>query len=317
MNRRTILRATAALGAGALAGCVSSGDPGDGDGADGSPSDGPTDTPDGTTDPDSDPTDTPTDTPTPSDGIAVREARVSTVATGCVTDDRSAPRLTVDPDGPSVGLSGSFRTPNPCHRVTFESAEYDPDADELSLVLGVEPVDGTCASCVGMAEFDGVVSLEGGLPGSITLSHDGETLATATPGDPDGSGPEGTPSLVDSEFEVVDAGPGTTEDRVDVSFDPEAGRVVVGGTIPGSNGCMTAALGGAEYRPDEDALSVDVVTTRREGTEGQACTQAILGIDYEARFEFDGGLPETVSVSHDGDGVATGGYGSARGGDGD
>jgi hypothetical protein len=99
-----------------------------------------------------------------------------------------------------------------------------------------------------------------------------------------------------------------------VSFDPEENTVVVTGTITGHNGCMTAALGSASYDPETDELSVGVVTTRREGTENQFCTQEVVALGYEATFTFEGGIPHSASVSHDGEGVLGAGYDSASAG---
>ena len=95
----------------------------------------------------------------------------------------------------------------------------------------------------------------------------------------------------------------------DAAFDEDGSTVTVTGTIVGSNGCMTADLGSANYDGDADQLDVNVVTKERE--DSGMCTQPLVGIDYEAAFSFDGGIPSSVSVSHDGDGVMSAGYGSS------
>lgn len=141
---------------------------------------------------------------------------------------------------------------------------------------------------VGTAALAGCAS--GGDPGTGDTSTD--TVAT------DGGADQSTVS--DSNFTVTGQESGTQVDEATVQFDAETVRV--DGTIWGSNGCKTAVLGGADYTANTGELTVAVVTTDREDA-GDACTQAIVEIGYEAEVRFEGGRPDTVVVTHDrGDG---------------
>ena len=72
---------------------------------------------------------------------------------------------------------------------------------------------------------------------------------------------------------------------------------------------MTADLGSASYDAETDRLDVNVVTMERE--DSGMCTQQLVGIEYKATVSFENGIPSGVSVSHDGDGVMSAGYGSS------
>lgn len=106
--------------------------------------------------------------------------------------------------------------------------------------------------------------------------------------------------ISDSRFAVIDRTAAATEPMAGVSFDQSEGLVRITGTIEGSDGCKTAALGAIDYRPDADELQVAVLTNDRPGTGEKACTQALVYISYEATVSFSGGLPSAASVSHDG-----------------
>lgn len=105
--------------------------------------------------------------------------------------------------------------------------------------------------------------------------------------------------LVNKSFTVTESGSGTERNEATIDFDAEATEVVVTGTIPGANGCKTAELGAVQYDEQADQLSVTVQTIDIPDS-GDACTQAIVEIDYEARFTFAESLPSEVSVTHDG-----------------
>jgi hypothetical protein len=102
---------------------------------------------------------------------------------------------------------------------------------------------------------------------------------------------------------------GRNRDVTDIAFDTEAGEVVVDGTISGNDSCRRATLGSLEYDESAGKLTVGVETTDIEGCEAGAT--ALVGIDYEGRFEVDGELPSAVTVSHDGQTVAGAAHESA------
>lgn len=150
----------------------------------------------------------------------------------------------------------------------------------------------------------------GALAGCLSSAADGDGDGD----DGDGSTPTDTPtatpsptasptktsgcSPVEEEFTVENVGSGTGKNEATVSFD---GDVVVDGTIRGKNGCYTASLGSVGY--EDGSLTVVVESHEKEGAE--ACTQALVDIDYLATFTFDGELPDTVTVEHDVDGERT------------
>jgi len=109
--------------------------------------------------------------------------------------------------------------------------------------------------------------------------------------------------VTDTRFTVTGRASGTQVSDATVTFGD--GTVVVEGTIWGANGCKTAELAGVSYDGDADELTIAVATTDREGA-GDGCTQAIVEIDYRAVVTVDGGLPGSVTVTHDhGDGPTT------------
>lgn len=115
--------------------------------------------------------------------------------------------------------------------------------------------------------------------------------------------------------EQVPGSPGVTEPRLDVTG-RECGeganrasvavlddRVMIEGTIAGSDTCDTAALSGVSRRED-GALTITVGAVREsDGTE--ACAQCITDIDYTATIPFDTPAPERVVVIHESLGETT------------
>lgn len=302
MNRRKFLHRTGILGALALAGCTSQDDTGTDpeNGSDGS--DGGT----GST--------PPTSTP---DGISVVDSSVNTTRTMCASDEAEAVDISIDDSEQVVSFTGRMQASTPCHDVIAESTSYDADDDTLSIVLGTDRRDEACVDCVGELVFEGTVTLEGGLPGDVTVLRADTVLGSTRSDIETPTPPPQSPSLVDSSFTVTNVGPGVETNDTDISFERDSNVVVVTGTIPGSDGCKTAKLDSAAYDDATDTLTVSVVTTDREGTEDKACTQSIIEIDYEARFTFEGGLPTVASISHDGQGIASAAHGTASAGEAD
>lgn len=282
MNRRTFLRRSSALGALTLAGCIADDD------TNGTNS-GDTPTPDEPTSPE------------------VVGSSIERTGKGCASAEHGQASASMNDSEMTVSFSGRIITATPCYSPTLESVEYDAESDTLTITVGAEQKDKVCVDCVGEVQFSGTVEFEGGLPGDVTIVHDGETL-TAGSGSAEGS--EETPTLQASSFSVIDISSSSPEHTADASFNPDEETVVVTGTIVGSNGCMTADVGDVNYDAESDQLSVDVVTTKRDDA-GDVCTQQLVAIDYEATFSFDGRIPSSVSVSHDGQGVMSAGYGSS------
>jgi len=154
MNRRELLGRVAALGsAGVLAGCLTSPGGGSGDGGDGGDGGG---------------------TPTPSVG----DRTIETTDSGCGSGGEAAVAF----DGDAVRVTGTIQAPDPCHRAKLLSATYDPDADRLSVSVGVvERTDvAACAQCIAGIEYEARITFSNGLPAEVAVDHDGEAVTTAS-----------------------------------------------------------------------------------------------------------------------------------------
>ena len=75
--------------------------------------------------------------------------------------------------------------------------------------------------------------------------------------------------------------------------------VTVEGCIVGRNGCMVASLASATYDAEADELAVRVAT-RDDADTDELCTQQLVERGYTVSVQFDGGLPGTTTVTHDG-----------------
>jgi hypothetical protein len=147
-------------------------------------------------------------------------------------------------------------------------------------------------------------ALLAGIGGAIAASTAGCTGGppTAAGSDGDDGGDEtttaGGPQLVGKSLtaELPACTDSEAPDRASVSR--EGTTVTVEGTIGGSDGCQTAALAAATYDAGADELRVDVKTEKRKSG---ACVQCLVEIDYVADFSFEGGLPGSVVVSHEGE----------------
>ena len=285
MNRRTFLSGTGALGALTLAGCMAD-DDSDGDTGDTpSPAGG--------------------DDPTP----AITGSSIERTDNGCASGDSDYASTSMDENAMTVTFSGRVETGNPCHQPTLEATTHDTKADRLTITVGIEAENGVCVDCVGYIDFSGTVAFEGGLPGDATVVRDGEPFSPASGGTDSETASDSSITFQASSFSVTGISPGSSEERADAAFDEDGERVVVTGTIVGSNGCMTADVGSASYEKEANQLDVNVVTKERD--DGGMCTQQFVGIDYEATFSFDSGVPSGAAVSHNGHGVMSAGYGSS------
>lgn len=125
--------------------------------------------------------------------------------------------------------------------------------------------------------------------------------------------PPATGDVDGVDFQVVDVD-NTGEPGADVTFDADTNEVRITGTITGSDGCKTAALEAVEHDSGADEVTLAVITKDRPDA-GDACTQALVYIDYEVTVTFTGGLPSKASVTHDGRGVTSGATDSGSGSD--
>ena len=154
MQRRTLLRRSAALGAIALAGCSGDGDSGgNGQGA---------------------------DTPQPDAVTGFGDFGVETTATGCLDDDGGSASVAFQGSPLRVDVTGTIEAPTPCYEAALEGIKYDPDEDLLKVTISATEDDsgGACAECIGGIEYEATFELEGGLPGTVLVKHGKGNQAT-------------------------------------------------------------------------------------------------------------------------------------------
>jgi hypothetical protein len=149
-------------------------------------------------------------------------------------------------------------------------------------------------------------------PGSQPGTNDTDSQGTEATDIADGStGSEGAESEVgwssggrmngvDFSFSSRSPECGEGEDDVDISFDDDAGEIVLDGVISGSDLCKRAQLASVEHDEDEDKLTATIETTDREDCEDGdvAAGQCLVDIEYEATFTFEDEVPSEASVSH-------------------
>lgn len=144
----------------------------------------------------------------------------------------------------------------------------------------------TVAAALGTGVTAGCVANDpGGDPATGTVQN----------GSPDSTdSPEPTPSKTGDSLERRDAcgGPDTA------SISAESNVVTVEGCIVGKNSCQVPALADATYDAEADELTVTVTTEK--DSEADACTQQLVNLGYTATVEFQGGLPKTTTVIHNG-----------------
>ncbi|WP_435334748.1 hypothetical protein [Haloarchaeobius sp. TZWWS8] len=162
MNRRTLLKRTAALAAtGALAGCVA-----DSPGAGG---DGTEDRGDGT--------DAPTETEKPTPTLDSKS--IETTKTGCGSGDDAS----VSFGNSDVAVDGSIRAPTPCHEATIADATFDASSGTLTVTVGLsEKNSDACAQCIGAIEYSASLAFANGLPSEVVVEHqrEGESATVTT-----------------------------------------------------------------------------------------------------------------------------------------
>lgn len=152
MNRRTLLRAGAAVAGVAVAGCTQ-------------PTDGPSD--------DLPPTDTEEPTPTPEPGVGSRSFEV--IESACGTGREEA---TVERDGNRVVVRGVIGGRNSCYTARLAAARYE--GGELYVEVESYQPDpmATCAQCLVDIEYEATVTVAGGPPATVVVAHNGERVTS-------------------------------------------------------------------------------------------------------------------------------------------
>jgi hypothetical protein len=137
-----------------------------------------------------------------------------------------------------------------------------------------------------------------GRPGTDTGSEDGENSGT-TEG--------GSRAIAESSVRTVGTECLSGDQRTDIEFNDEAGRVVVTGVIEAPTPCHAATLREASYDASEDRLSVNIGT---EADGSDSCVDCVGGVAYEATVTFAADVPREASVAHDGQALASAAHGS-------
>lgn len=82
-------------------------------------------------------------------------------------------RATVDFADEAVTVDGAMTIPTPCHGLALAAATYDEGRDALEITVAVgEQEAETCVDCLGTAEYEARVDLEGRYPGGVEVFHE-------------------------------------------------------------------------------------------------------------------------------------------------
>jgi hypothetical protein len=164
-----------------------------------------------------------------------------------------------------------------------------------ALLSGLTTSLAVLSGCLESGSSGGTDGSDGGTDGSGD-----DTSPTASPPDSPTESPPDSPTaggtrLVEQSLTVDSVQCGNSFGETDVTI--EGRTVTVDGTIDGKDSCYSARLGTVEYDESEDELRVTVESVS-DADPDEVCQTCIVEIDYAARFEFEGGTPETVSVEH-------------------
>lgn len=203
----------------------------------------------------------------------------------------------------TLNIRGTILGSDACKTAELESAEYDEERGAVVVnVVTVNVEDANrrmCAEVITPVEYEVSIEFEGKQP-SVVVTHDGEEVE-AERGEPD-RGNETNTTLTDSEFEVTGSECGTETNEAEYTAsqgmsEDDAGEGVVEGTLSGPDGCATAELGYVSYDSEQDTLVADVGTAR---TDAEGCGACITEVSYSLVAEFENGVADSASVSHDG-----------------
>lgn len=175
MQRRALL-GTVAASAAAIAGCTTADARAPLFGADGADDDG-NESDDG----DSDGTGTPS-----GDAPTLQDVTFEVVDSGCGAGGSTADVSTDEAAG-EVTVEGTITGSDACYTAELEEAVYGAETDSLwvDVVSTREEGAGVCAQCITSIRYRVTLPFEGGLPGRVAVTHDGEL---ACPGDGPGRG---------------------------------------------------------------------------------------------------------------------------------
>lgn len=165
------------------------------------------------------------------------------------------------------------------------------------------------ATTVGL--FAGCLSDGGGSPGNSepdgsgtettttttqTTTTDGTTTDTETTetGTTSTSGTD--EAAKNRSLKVISVECGQPSNEASVAFEDSKKRVVVTGSMTGSDSCARPTIESAKSDSKSGAFTVTMGTKKKDGSVG--CSECLTEIKYRATFTFEGSLPESVKVTH-------------------
>jgi len=180
MHRRAFVRlAPLALTVG-VAGCTTNGSDGsDGGGIDGNDGDDTTPTQTETDTPSSSPTPTDTPTETETSGDRTVEDASLTVVNRTAGQNVDAAEVTVADD--AVAIEGTIWGSDSCKTATLGTVTYDTASDTLRVAVATtdrEDAGDVCAQAIQEIDYQAGVTVSGGPPGTVTVTHDDRSVTT-------------------------------------------------------------------------------------------------------------------------------------------
>ncbi len=166
----------------------------------------------------------------------------------------------------------------------------------------------SAATTVGL--LGGCLSREGGSPGGSGEDGDGtNTTETTTTTASETTTTEGTTetgtttrtsttdtTVKDQSLKVLGAECGQPKNDAVIEFKDSKKRLVVTGSMTGSDSCTRPTIESAKFDSESDAFVVTMGTKQKDGSVG--CSECITEIKYRATFTFEGALPKSVKVTH-------------------
>ncbi|MCO8246919.1 MULTISPECIES: hypothetical protein [unclassified Haladaptatus] len=157
----------------------------------------------------------------------------------------------------------------------------------------------------------GCLSRDGGSPGGSGSESTNTTTTTTTTTTADGTTTEemttktgtetttsadgGESNLKDGTVKVLSSNCGTPKNEASVEVTDS--RMVITGTIGGSDSCAIPYLKSTKTDPKTGTYMVTVGTKKKSGTVG--CSECLTKIEYRATLTFAGSVPKSVKVTHE------------------
>jgi len=113
------------------------------------------------------------------DEPTVSEREIRTNSAECASSPSGGHSISINSRDGVVILAGVISAPNPCHRAELSGAEYDSETDSLTVTVeAVEEDVDSCQECLGAIDYNADITFSGGMPGEVTVNHDGEFNVT-------------------------------------------------------------------------------------------------------------------------------------------